>query len=68
MLTELKENELRERDQRIPKANPLPYTTDYPDVRTNQVTNEDWYKNQTFNTECNDRVPHHKNLLLLNTF
>lgn len=32
MLTEIKENELREQEQRIPKANPLPCTTDYPEV------------------------------------
>ena len=39
MLTEIKENELREREQRIPKANPLPCTTDYPEVRTDQTGN-----------------------------
>ncbi|MCO5608455.1 hypothetical protein L7F22_062665 [Adiantum nelumboides] len=32
MLTELKDNQLREQEQRIPKANPLPFTTDYPEV------------------------------------
>ncbi|KAI5074743.1 hypothetical protein GOP47_0010704 [Adiantum capillus-veneris] len=32
MLIELKDNQLRELEQRIPKANPLPFTTDYPEV------------------------------------
>eukprot|EP00250_Pteridium_aquilinum_P005854 c15881_g1_i1 orf=183-2441(+) len=32
MLMELKHNQLREQEQRIPKANPLPCTTDYPEV------------------------------------
>ena len=34
MLMEIKENEHRERELRIPKANPLPCTTDYPEART----------------------------------
>lgn len=32
LFMEIKENELREQEARIPKANPLPYTTDYPAV------------------------------------